>query len=73
VVKEVRLTSRDGSVRAWREDVRMYAQAEIAALLAVHGFEVQLVHGDFDGSAYGSSARRQIVHARLRERASHAR
>ncbi|MEQ1891408.1 MAG: hypothetical protein ABL998_02605, partial [Planctomycetota bacterium] len=66
VRKEVTLTRADGSARAWREDVRLYEPAEIAALLAEAGLELLRSEGDFDGSAFGPETPRQIVWARRR-------
>jgi SAM-dependent methyltransferase len=63
VVKDVRLTEPDGRARSWREDVRLYEPAEIAALLAAHGLAPLRVEGDFDGSAHALDSPRQIIWA----------
>lgn len=64
VVKDVRIVLRDGSVRRWRENVRMYETPELASLLRPRGLEVLGVAGDFAGGAYGPQAERQILVAR---------
>jgi SAM-dependent methyltransferase len=66
VRKEVTLTRADGSGRSWREDVRLYEAAEVAALLAAAGLEHLRSEGDFDGVDSGPETPRQIVWARRR-------
>jgi SAM-dependent methyltransferase len=63
VIKDVRVRLADGHERTWREDVRMYEPAEIAVLLRASGFELAIVHGDFDGAPFDVRSPRQIVHA----------
>jgi len=63
VVKEVEARAADGSVRRWREDVRLYEPAELAPLLGRAGLELRRVEGDFDGRAHGPEAPRQILWA----------
>ena len=66
VIKEVRRRARDGSVRSWREDVRLYAAAELEPWLAAAGMDLEAVRGDFDGSAASAGAPRQILVGRRR-------
>lgn len=66
VRKEVTLTRADGTRREWREDVRLYEPNEVAALLASAGLEYLRHEGDFDGSAFGPEAPRQLVWGRRR-------
>jgi SAM-dependent methyltransferase len=68
VVKDVRLAGESGGERAWREDVRLYEPAELAALLAAAGLRAARTEGDFDGRAFGPEAPRQIVWARAERR-----
>jgi len=62
VTKQVRLIAPDGGERRWREDVRMYEPEELAAMTSARGLRVTRVEGDFDGSAFGPSAPRQLLH-----------
>lgn len=64
VVKSVTLTLADGTVRTWRERVRMYEFGEIEALLLARGLRVEAVHGGFGGEPAGPRAPRQILAAR---------
>ena len=64
VQKDVELRLADGSVRRWREDVRMYRESEVRDLLARRGLVVEALLGDFAGAAFGPSAARMIVQAR---------
>ena len=64
VTKDVVLREADGTERHWREDVRMYGPAELAALLAPRGLAVERVDGDFDGRAAAPDSPRRIVWAR---------
>lgn len=66
VRKDVTLTRADGSERVWREDVRLYEPAEIAAQLASAGLELLRTEGDFDGAPFGPETPRQLVWARRR-------
>lgn len=66
VRKDVTLTGGGAPERAWREDVRLYEPAEIAAALASAGLEFLRTEGDFDGAAYAPEAPRQLVWARRR-------
>jgi hypothetical protein len=66
VTKEVRLRARDGSTRAWREEVRLYAAAELEPALDRAGIALEAVQGDFDGSALRASSPRQILVGRRR-------
>ena len=64
VIKEVLARASDGSERRWREDVRLYEPAELAALLERAGLAKARVEGDFDGRAWTADAPRAIVWAR---------
>jgi SAM-dependent methyltransferase len=64
VVKEVQVRERDGRERRWREDVRLYGQAEFARLLAQHGLVQLCAQGDFDGRAWAADSSRLLVWAR---------
>jgi SAM-dependent methyltransferase len=66
VVKDVKLTRGDGTVRTWREDVRLYSPREIEALLAEAGLPLLRIDGDFDGRAWDAESPRLIVHAHKR-------
>ncbi len=60
VVKEVVMRA-GGEERRWREDVRLYEPAEIAALAAAAGLRVLRTEGDFDGRRFEAGSPRQIV------------
>ena len=62
ITKEVELRV-DGSVRRWREDVRMYEEHEMRTHLGARGLAVDSVWGDFDGSALTASSPRMILRA----------
>lgn len=64
ITKEVRLTELDGSIREWREDVRMYEPEDLAALLSARGLTVETRHGDLAGGPFGADSLRQVVVAR---------
>jgi len=64
VVKEVELRLDSGSVRQWREVVRLYEQREVERMLAGAGLDSAGSWGDFDASAEGPLAPRRIVAAR---------
>jgi SAM-dependent methyltransferase len=64
VVKEVELRLSEGGIRRWREDVRLYEEAEMRTLLAGRGLALQSVHGDFDGRLFGADAPRLLIAAR---------
>jgi SAM-dependent methyltransferase len=64
VIKDVELRLSDGGLRRWREDVRLYVEAEMRSLLAGRGLSVSAVHGDFDGRPFGPSAPRMLISAR---------
>ncbi len=66
VIKEVRHRASDGSTRSWREDVRLYAAAELEPWLAAAGIGIEAVRGDFDGSAASDRSPRQILVGRRR-------
>lgn len=66
VRKDVTLTGGGAPERSWREDVRLYEPAEIAAALAQAGLEPLRTEGDFDGGAFGPDAPRQLLWARRR-------
>ena len=61
VRKEIRLTGRDGAVRSWSEDVRLYAASELEPWVRSAGLALEVFHGDFDGSALGPESPRQIL------------
>jgi hypothetical protein len=60
VVKEVELV-RNGTARRWREDVRLYEEAELRGLLQGRGLRVEAVLGDFDGSTRSEASPRMIL------------
>jgi SAM-dependent methyltransferase len=66
VIKEVRHRASDGTIRSWREDVRLYAAAELEPWLAAAGIGLDSVRGDFDGSAVSARSPRQILVGRRR-------
>jgi SAM-dependent methyltransferase len=61
VVKDVELRFDDGGIRRWREDVRMYEEAELRGLLQGRGLRVEAVLGDFDGSTRSEASPRMIL------------
>jgi SAM-dependent methyltransferase len=63
VVKDVELKS-GGSVRRWREDVRLYELDEMRARLADLGLVVEAVHGGFGPLDFGPAAQRMLIVAR---------
>ena len=66
VVKDVRLIRPDGSVRAWRESVRLYDERELAELASQAGLALERLAGAFDGRAAAERAPRRIAWARAR-------
>lgn len=64
VQKAVTLTLRDGAVRRWREDVRMYEPEELDELLRRRGLAVTGRRGGLHGEPFGASSLRQVVLAR---------
>ncbi|HUR27726.1 MAG TPA: class I SAM-dependent methyltransferase [Planctomycetota bacterium] len=64
VVKDVELRLADGGLRRWREDVRLYEEAEMRSLLGGRGLSVSAVHGDFDGRPFAPDAPRMLISAR---------
>jgi SAM-dependent methyltransferase len=66
VVKDVRLQARDGSTRAWREDVRLYDIEDLSPMLARSCLDLAAAHGDFDASPLSAASPRQILLARRR-------
>jgi ubiquinone/menaquinone biosynthesis C-methylase UbiE len=67
VVKRVELRARDGSIKRWRESVRVYAPEELEAMLREAGLEPLARHGDDDGSPWSPESPRLIVMACKRE------
>lgn len=63
VVKDVELRLSDGGIRRWREDVRLYEEAEIRSLLAGRGLSVRSLHGDYDGGPLQPDSPRLLIHA----------
>ncbi|MCP3920748.1 MAG: class I SAM-dependent methyltransferase [bacterium] len=61
VTKEVTLTLPDGATKSWREDVRMYATAELEPLLAARGLAIDDVSGAFEATPFGPDAERQVI------------
>ena len=61
VRKEIRLKGRDGAVRSWLEDVRLYDASELEPWFRGAGLAFESVHGDFDGSELGRASPRQIL------------
>ncbi len=61
VTKEVRLTLVDGTVKTWREDVRMYERGELEPLLAARGLRIEDVSGAFAPTPFGPEAERQVL------------
>ena len=66
VIKEVVHRARDGSIRSWREDVRLYSAAELEPWLGEVGIGFEAAFGDFDGSAVSPRSPRQILFGRRR-------
>ena len=66
VVKEVRVRGRDGAMRRWREDVRLYEPAELEPWLGGAGIALEAVHGDFDASPPTDRSARRILVGRKR-------
>jgi hypothetical protein len=64
VTKEVELRLPEGGIRRWREDVRLYEEAEMRSLLSGRGLSVQSVHGDFEGQSFGPGSLRMLITAR---------
>ncbi len=64
VVKEVELRLADGGIRRWREDVRLYEEAELRSLLSGRGLQVESIHGEFDGRAFAADSPRLLLSAR---------
>lgn len=63
VVKDVELTI-EGETKRWREDVRLYEQDQMRAMLAGHGLGLLEIHGGFDDRAFGPDAPRMLISAR---------
>jgi SAM-dependent methyltransferase len=61
VVKEVELRRAGSAPRSWREEVRLYEPAELAALLDGAGLVPQREFGDFDGRPCDAGAPRRIL------------
>jgi ubiquinone/menaquinone biosynthesis C-methylase UbiE len=64
VEKSVRITEKNGTVRSWRESVRMYDVEEMRMLLAGRGLWLEAVDGGFKDEPLGPDAPRQILRAR---------
>ncbi len=64
VTKDVELRLSEGGIRRWREDVRLYEEAEMRSLLSGRGMAIETVHGDFDGQPFGPASRRMLITAR---------
>ncbi len=64
VVKEVELRLFDGGIRRWREDVRLYEEAELRSLLSGRGLRVETIHGEFDGRPFSADSPRLLLSAR---------
>jgi SAM-dependent methyltransferase len=64
VTKEVELRFAEGGIRRWREDVRLYEEAEMRSLLAGRGMAIEALHGDFDGGPFGADSKRLLITAR---------
>lgn len=64
VRKSVRVEEPGGSVRSWREDVRLFDPEEVDEMLGGAGFGVERLEGDFDGSGFGPATPRCLVWAR---------
>ena len=65
VVKEVELRLFDGGIRRWREDVRLYEEAELRSLLSGRGLRMETLHGEFDGRPFSANSPRLLITARL--------
>lgn len=64
VTKDVELRLEGGIVRRWREDVRLYEEAEMRSLLAGRGLALAATLGDFDGRPLTPTSPRMILLAR---------
>ena len=64
LTKDVELRLSEGGIRRWREDVRLYEEAEMRSLLSGRGLAIETVHGDFDGQPFGPESRRMLITAR---------
>jgi hypothetical protein len=64
VTQEVELRFAEGGIRRWREDVRLYEEAEMRSLLAGRGMAIEALHGDFDGGPFGADSKRLLITAR---------
>ena len=64
VTKEVEVRLAEGGIRRWREEVRLYEEAEMRSLLAGRGLSVEVLHGDFKGGAFTPQSERMLMTAR---------
>ncbi|MCC6466065.1 MAG: class I SAM-dependent methyltransferase [Planctomycetes bacterium] len=62
ITKHVEYQAEGLPARRWHESLRVYAPAELDALLAAAGLKTRARHGDLDGSAFElSTSLRQVV------------
>jgi len=61
VEKSVEVVDPSGTVRRWRESVRLWSRAEIEAMLADAGLCVRAVHGDLSGGPWTPDAPRLVI------------
>lgn len=62
----------DGRVRRWQRETSLHYlyRREAELLLSAAGFQLESLHGDYDGSPAGPSSPRILIVARRRERGS---
>lgn len=63
VVKRIRIEEpgTSGGPREFEERVRLYSVGELETMLEAEGLQVAAQYGDYDGSAFGTSAERLIL------------
>jgi len=61
VEKDVTMTAPDGTIRRWRESVRLYDPDALGALFVTAGFRVLARHGDLHGAPLVTDSPRCVV------------
>ncbi|MCX6640948.1 MAG: class I SAM-dependent methyltransferase [bacterium] len=61
VEKKVTIQERDGTVRDYRESVRLYGLDELRQMMQKAGLTIRSVHGNYDGSNFNQESPRLIL------------